>query len=57
MDRLDKTHKVNVAYDLVKRVAEDTDDDLWAYEWLSDALVALEKWFEEEDYQEKEIWM
>jgi hypothetical protein len=50
MDRLDKGHKINVAYDLIKRVAEDTNEELWAYEWLSDALVALEKWFEEEDY-------
>lgn len=25
----------------------DTDEDLWAYEYLTDALLGLEKWFEE----------
>lgn len=49
MDKLDKTHKINVAYNLIKTVMEDTDEELWAYEWLGDALVALNKWFEEWD--------
>jgi len=49
MDRLDKGHKIGVAYDLIKRVFDDTDEELWAYEWLGDALVALDKWFEESE--------
>lgn len=47
MDRLDKTHKINVAYDLIKRVFEDTDDDKCGYRDLEGALASLENWFEE----------
>lgn len=49
MDRLDKTHKLGVAYDLIKRVFDDTDEELWAYKYLGDALVALDEWFEESE--------
>lgn len=49
MDRLDKGHKIGVAYDLIKRVMEDTDEELWAYYWLKDALYDLDKWFEESE--------
>ena len=49
MDRLDKGHKIGVAYDLIKRVMEDTDEELWAYKYLGDALVALDEWFEESE--------
>ena len=59
MDRLDKTHKINVAYDLIKRVFEDTDDDKWGYRDLEDAMASLENWFEESasEIQGEEIWM
>ena len=49
MDRLDKGHKIGVAYNLIKRVFEDTDEELWAYRWLEYALVALDRWFEESE--------
>lgn len=43
----DKRHKINVAYNLIKTVMEDTDEELWAYKELADALVELDDWFEE----------
>lgn len=49
MCKSDKQHKINVAYDLISRVADDTDENLWAWEDLHQALVSLEEWFEEED--------
>ena len=51
MCKSDKQHKINVAYDLISRVADDTDEGLWAWEDLHQALVSLEEWFEEEDIQ------
>lgn len=45
----DKRHKIGVAYDLISRVFDDTDEDSWAYEYLSEALTSLQEWFEEED--------
>ena len=51
LSRWDKQHKINVAYDLISRVADDTDENLWAWEDLHQALVSLEEWFEEEDIQ------
>ena len=45
----DKQHKINVAYNLIQTVLNDTDEDLWAYKDLSDALVSLNDWFEEVD--------
>lgn len=50
MDKLDKTHKINVAYNLIKTVMEDTDEDLWAYKYLGDALADLDFYFEEYDF-------
>ncbi len=47
MDRLDKGHKIGVAYDLIKRVMEDTDEELWSYLYLENALAELDRWFEE----------
>ena len=49
MDRLDKRHKLGVAYDLIKRVMEDTDEEKWSYKALEDALGALDEWFEESE--------
>ena len=49
MDKLDKNHKINVAYDLIRTVAEDTDEEKWGYVWLTDAMTELRKWFEEPD--------
>ena len=51
MDKLDKTHKIGVAYNLIKTVMEDTDEDLWAYKYLGDALADLDFYFEEYDFQ------
>ena len=45
----DKQHKINVAYDLISRVLDDTDEDTWAWEDLKQALTSLGEWFEEED--------
>ena len=45
----DKKHKINVAYNLISTVKDDTDEDTWAWTDLFDALTALQQWFEEED--------
>ena len=45
----DKLHKIRVAYNLIEIVKEDTDEELWAYKELEDALVSLDDWFEEYD--------
>ena len=47
MDNREKTHDIHVAYNLIETVLEDTDEDLWAYEFLEDALEALKKYFDE----------
>lgn len=52
MDRLDKTHKIGIAYDLIERVKEDTDEVLEAYCCLEDALAALDDYYEQVDFQE-----
>lgn len=49
MCKSDKGHQINVAYDLISRVCDDTDEDIWAWEFLTEALRALGDWFEEED--------
>ena len=49
MCKNDKRHKINVAYDLISRVCDDTDDDCNAYEDLCNAVDWLGAWFEEED--------
>ena len=49
MCRDDKRHKIGVAYDLISRVCEDTDEDAWAYEFLTQAMGSLNEWFDEED--------
>lgn len=45
----EKVHDIHVAYSLINTILEDTDEDMWAYEFLEEALVALDKWFEEGD--------
>ena len=49
MTSKEKYQKIAVAYNAINTVREDTDDELWACEWLEDAIIALDKWYEEED--------
>lgn len=43
----DKTHNIAVAYDLIRKVHADTDEELWACEYLERAIAALNMYFEE----------
>ena len=43
----EKVHDIHVAYSLINTILEDTDEDLVAYEFLSEALINLFNWFEE----------
>ena len=45
----EKVQKIGVAYNAIRTVFEDTDKKLWAYEYLGNAIVALDEWFEEWD--------
>ena len=45
----DKIHKIGVACDLIRTVMYDTDEEMWAYEFLTQAMGSLNEWFEEED--------
>ena len=47
MNEVDKKHKINVAYNLIKTVMEDTDEKLWSYFFLENVLAELDHWFEE----------
>ena len=47
MNEVDKRHKINVAYNLIKTVLEDTDEEKWSYLFLENALTELDCWFEE----------
>ena len=47
MNEVDKRHKINVAYSLIKTVMEDTDEEKWSYLFLENALAELDRWFEE----------
>ena len=49
MSKNEKIHHVSVAYDLISKIRDDTDEDTWAYEELTQALISLSEWFEEED--------
>ena len=49
MTEKEKNQKIAVAYNAIETVRQDTDKDLWAFEWLSNALVELGKWYEELD--------
>ncbi len=43
----EKAHDIKEAYRLISNVLEDTDEDLWAYEYLEKAKINLFNWFEE----------
>jgi hypothetical protein len=43
----EKAHDIKEAYRLISNVLEDTDEDLWAYEFLEKAKMNLFNWFEE----------
>ena len=45
----EKAHDIKEAYRLISNVLEDTDEDLVAYEFLSEALINLIDWFEESE--------
>lgn len=45
----EKIHHINVAYDLISNVRDDTDEGTWAHEDLTQVLMSLADWFEEED--------
>lgn len=49
MTNSEKIHDVRYAFNLIKTVKDDTDEDLWAYEILEDALDVLKQYFEEYD--------
>lgn len=49
MTEKEKVHDIKEAYHLILKVLEDTDDDTWAYYYLSDARDNLYDWFEEGD--------
>ena len=43
----EKMHEISVAYNCLEKVLENTDEDLWAYKYLEDAITALNLYFEE----------
>lgn len=45
----EKIHDIREAYHLISNVLEDTDEDMWAYEFLEKAKLQLFNWFEEEE--------
>lgn len=45
----EKAHLMHIAYDNIEKVQSDTDEDLWAYEYLGNALAELDQWFEESE--------
>lgn len=47
MTNKEKTHNIKVAFNLIETVFEDTDEELWASEHLSSAMLALTMWLEE----------
>lgn len=49
MTRNEKIHEMNIVYNKLKNVLDDTDEDLWAHHHLEEALLELEDWFEESD--------
>lgn len=49
MNEVDKRYKIGVACDLIEKVLNDTDEKLWTYYWLKDALYDLDKWLEESE--------
>jgi hypothetical protein len=49
MCKSEKRHNINVAYDAISKVRDDTDEDKWAFEFLTEALMSLRDWFEESE--------
>jgi hypothetical protein len=49
MCKSEKRHNINVAYNLISKVRDDTDEDGWAWEELTQALTSLSEWFEERE--------
>lgn len=49
MTEKEKAHDIKEAYRLIINVLEDTDEDLWAYEYLEKAKENLFDWFEESE--------
>ena len=49
MTEKEKEHDIKEAYHLLLNVLEDTDEETWAYYYLSKARDSLYDWFEEEE--------
>ena len=43
----EKRHDIKVALNLIENVMEDTDEDTWAYGFLTEAVLQLRDYFEE----------
>ena len=46
----EKLQQIGVAYNIIKTIMIDTDEDLWACKYLEDALADLECYFEESEF-------
>lgn len=42
----EKLHDIAIAFNLIEKVLGDTDEELWAYDYLEEAKFALEEYFE-----------
>lgn len=49
MCKSEKRHNINVAYDLISKVRDDTEEETWAFDFLTDAMVSLSDWFDERE--------
>lgn len=50
MTEREKLQQIGVAYNIIKKIMTDTDEDLWACKYLEDALADLECYFEESEF-------
>lgn len=50
MTEREKVQQIGVAYNIIKTIMTDTDENLWAYKYLEDALADLEFYFEESEF-------
>lgn len=46
----EKIHYMNIAYNNIKKVLDDTDEDLWAHKYLEEAITNLDFYFEEWEF-------
>lgn len=46
----EKKHAISIAYDNIKKVLEDTNENLWAYKYLEEAITNLDFYFEEWEF-------